>query len=557
MCDTCGSEIYQEVVGQEFMPKMSCPSQRCRDNKSKGKVNMQTRGSKFTKYQELRIQELPDQVPVGHIPRSITVQCRGEQARRCGPGDTITVSGIFLAQRFLGYKGLKAGLQSSTFIDACSIEKEKKTYTELTGNLDTKQRKEIQEISMRPNCYKSLASSIAPEIYGHDDVKRALLLQLVGGVTRALPDGMKIRGDINICLVGDPGVAKSQLLKYVSKVAPRGVYTTGKGSSGVGLTAAIVKDTLTGELSLEGGALVLADMGICCIDEFDKMEEGDRTAIHEVMEQQTISIAKAGITTTLNARTAVLAAANPLYGRYNKRKSISENVDLPNSLLSRFDLLYLLLDKANSDKDKALATHVLHVHKHLERPANVDAESLLPVETVKRYICAARELHPTIPRALTAYVVDNYVSLRGKDGQGVGHGHTARRNGSINQAVMTARQLLSILRLGQALARIRLANRVENDDIDEAIRLIDSSKASLHEENKTDHREDVTSQIYGIVRDEWLRKDPNAPALDYPRIETMVLHKGFSGDQLRSTLTEYESLGVITVDADRTQIVFE
>merc|ERR1719311_893993 len=249
------------------------------------------------------------------------------------------------------------------FIEAHSIRKHKHGYNEESVN-EQETNLKIDEAVKKGSLYESAAKSIAPEIFGHVDVKKALLLVLIGSFTKMMKDGMKIRGDIHTLLMGDPGVAKSQLLKQAINIAPRSVYTTGKGSSGVGLTASVVRDSMTGEVSLEGGALVLADMGVCCIDEFDKMEEGDRTAIHEVMEQQSVSIAKAGITTSLNCRTTVLAAANPQYGRYNPYKSPVENIDLPAALLSRFDLLFLLLDTVDMDKDKNLALHVCKVHSN-------------------------------------------------------------------------------------------------------------------------------------------------------------------------------------------------
>merc|ERR1719428_266918 len=201
-----------------------------------------------------------------------------------------------------------------------------------------------------------------------------MILLLVGGVHKQKDDGMKLRGDMHMLLMGDPGVAKSQLLKHVCRVAPRAVYTSGKGSSSVGLTAAIVKDPNTSEVTLEGGALVMADRGLCAIDEFDKMDESDRTAIHEVMEQQTVSIAKAGITTSLNARTTVLAAANPAYSRWNLNKSIVENINLPDSLLSRFDLQFVLIDKVDNSSDMKLAQHVGYVHQYLQAPPNDDTD---------------------------------------------------------------------------------------------------------------------------------------------------------------------------------------
>ena len=272
-CDDCGVEVYQVLKHQrEFMPQRSCPACMEANRRRNGSLQLQTRGSKFVKFQELKLQELPSQVPMGHVPRSLSVYCRGELTRLANPGDVITVDGVFLPQRVAegGYRAMKAGLMTTLFVEAQHIDVHKKSFDEslldsLSEEESARLDADIQKVATSEDPIGILSSSIAPEIFGHADIKRALLLQLTGGVSRKLPDGMKIRGDINICLMGDPGVAKSQLLKHVASIAPRGVYTTGKGSSGVGLTAAVTKDTHTGELSLEGGALVLADQGICAI----------------------------------------------------------------------------------------------------------------------------------------------------------------------------------------------------------------------------------------------------------------------------------------------------
>lgn len=550
------------------------------------------------KFQELKLQELPNQVPIGHIPRSMSVHCHGELTRISSPGDVVTIDGIFLPQRYDGFKAMKAGLITDTYLFANRIEVHKKSYDEDVNLKDEALSKAVTAVATGPDPVGRLARSIAPEIFGHHDVKRALLLQLVGGVSRRLADGMRIRGDINVLLMGDPGVAKSQLLKYISSVAPRGVYSTGKGSSGVGLTAAITKDITTGDMALEGGALVLADKGVCCIDEFDKMDESDRTAIHEVMEQQTVSIAKAGITATLNARAAVLAAANPLYGRYNRHKGLGENVNLPNSLLSRFDLMFLLLDVANVDSDMSLARHVTFVHKHngTQIRRNEDAESNnamqgsddddnedssdeeeggigvdddkpLDAEVVREYIARARQHHPSVPKDVAPYVVEAYVSLRVADNEksrpkggrnSFNNKTNSAQTANEEQTKMTARQLLSILRLSQALARLRFSDFVAREDVDEAIRLTHMSRASLldediYQEGKS-KGEDVVSRIYGLIRD--YRRSVGGSRVEKSVCESMALRKGFTAEQFQATIEEYEALNILQLNATKTHIDF-
>eukprot|EP00842_Homolaphlyctis_polyrhiza_P001607 jgi/Hompol1/2447/HPOL_001523-RA len=380
-CDNCGNEIFQEVTSESISPLAICTSVTCKSNNVKGALHMQTRACKFLKFQEVKLQELTDQVPIGHIPRYMTVYLTEDQTRTVSPGEMVFISGVVMPIPFTGFRAMRAGLITDTYLEAHHVEQVKKQYADL--NVTPALQHDFEELLKKPNIYRRLAHSIAPEIYGHSDVKKALLLMLVGGATKETGDGMKIRGDLNICLMGDPGVAKSQLLKYISKLAPRAIYTTGRGSSGVGLTASVMRDPVTNEMVLEGGALVLADNGIACIDEFDKMDDSDRTAIHEVMEQQTISISKAGVNTTLNARTSILAAANPQYGRYNTRMKPTDNINLPAALLSRFDLLFLLLDKPSMDDDLRLAQHVTYVHKMLTHPKREDDVELIDLSLLK------------------------------------------------------------------------------------------------------------------------------------------------------------------------------
>ncbi|NXN22772.1 MCM7 factor, partial [Nycticryphes semicollaris] len=365
-CDQCGAETYQPIQATTFMPLLMCPSRECQTNRSGGRLYLQSRGSKFVKFQELKIQEHTDQVPVGHLPRSMTVAVTGENTRLAQPGDHVSVTGVFLPLLRTGFRQVAQGLLSETYLEAHCIVKMNKSEEEEAGAGDLSEE-ELQQIT----------GGAGEGAGGH------------GGSLHPTPI----------------------LTPPTSSLPPLpGQYTTGRGSSGVGLTAAVLRDPLTGELVLEGGALVLADQGVCCIDEFDKMLEADRTAIHEVMEQQSISIAKAGVLATINARCAILRAPNPAYGRYTPQRSLEHNIQLPAALLSRFDLLWLIQDRPDRDNDLRLAQHITYVHQHSRQPPC--AFEQLDMKLMRRYIAMCKRKQPVVPESLADYITAAYVEMR-------------------------------------------------------------------------------------------------------------------------------------------------
>lgn len=401
--------------------------------------------SEFLDTQTTKLQEPLENLSGGEQPRQINVVLEDDLVDTITPGDIIRITGTLKTVRDEKTKLFK------NYIYCNYIEALEQEFEEL--QISEEDEAQIEELAKDPDVYNKIINSTAPSIKGYREVKEAIALQLFGGVAKELEDKTRIRGDIHILIVGDPGIGKSQMLKYVSKLAPRGIYTSGKGTSGVGLTAAAVKDDLGG-WSLEAGALVLGDRGNVCVDELDKMRSEDRSAIHEALEQQTISIAKAGIMATLNSRCAMLAAANPKFGRFDRYKSIAEQINLPSPILSRFDLIFVVEDKPNAERDKKLAGHILNIHKNAQIPFEIDPELL------RKYIAYARkQVRPELTQGAIEVLQEFYVGMRG----------SAEDDDS--PVPITARQLEALVRLSEANCKIRLGKEVTADDAKRAIRL--------------------------------------------------------------------------------------
>ena len=461
----------------------------------------------FADKQVIKLQETPDNVPDGQTPHSVSLCAYEELVDVCKAGDRIEVTGIFRSNPVRinpRQRTIKALFK--TYIDVLHIQKvdkrrlgidvstiEQELSEQVAGDVEQSRKiseeeeAKIKATAARGDVYELLSRSLAPSVYEMDDVKKGILLQLFGGTNKSFEKGgsPKYRGDINVLLCGDPSTSKSQLLMYVHKIAPRGVYTSGKGSSAVGLTAYISRDPETRQIVLESGALVLSDGGVCCIDEFDKMSDSTRSVLHEVMEQQTVSIAKAGIITTLNARTSILASANPIGSKYNVNLPVPQNIDLPPTLLSRFDLVYLVLDRIDEQSDRRLARHLVGMYLE-DAPENASSQEILvsipppplqrtstnqnplkPVEFLTSYISYARtKCQPKITPAASSALVTAYVQMR-KLGEDV---RAAER-----RITATTRQLESMIRLAEAHAKMRLADEVTANDVHAAVRLIKSA----------------------------------------------------------------------------------
>ncbi|KAI5854334.1 MCM2/3/5 family-domain-containing protein [Tricharina praecox] len=420
----------------------------------------------FIDQQVLKLQEAPDMVPVGELPRHILVSADRHLTNKVVPGSRCTVIGIFSIYQSKGSKGAAAAVAiRNPYIRLVGIQADVDHTAKGSAIFSEEEEQEFLELSRKPNLYEMIVDSLAPSIYGNVDIKKAIACLLFGGSKKILPDGMRLRGDINVLLLGDPGTAKSQLLKFVEKIAPIAIYTSGKGSSAAGLTASVQRDNQSREFYLEGGAMVLADGGVVCIDEFDKMRDEDRVAIHEAMEQQTISIAKAGITTILNARSSVLAAANPIFGRYDDMKSPGENIDFQTTILSRFDMIFIVKDEHNPGRDETIARHVMNLHMNrMTEKDEVVGE--IPMDKLKRYItyCKTR-CAPKLSTEASEKLSSHFVQIRKRV-------HELESSANERSSIpITVRQLEAIIRITESLAKLSLSPIATEEHVDEAIRL--------------------------------------------------------------------------------------
>jgi len=465
-CKRCGT--YNPIIqsGPFLRAPFQCSDPAC---SSKGPFDFVQEESKFIDSQRIRIQERPEDLPPGQLPRTLNIELVGRDlVDLARPGDHVSIVGIVRAAaptmpRIGKLRTFRLHLDA-TYTDIRSKEPE-------TVSISPEEEKQILDLAKDPWIHRKIIRSIAPSIYGYEYIKEAIAYLLFGGVAKNLAD-ITIRGEMNVLIVGDPGTAKSQLLQYVGRIAPRGLYTSGRGTTAAGLTAAVLRER-GGGMTLEAGALVLADKGVACIDEIDKMRPEDRVAIHEAMEQHTVSVAKGGIVATLNARTAILAAANPALGRYDPYRNVAENITLTVTILSRFDLIFVLKDLPEKESDTKMTEHILELH----RRGMVPVESPIEPDLLRKYISYAKNVKPVLTHEAIQRLRDFYLAMRSSGTEGA-------------PIAITARQLESLVRLAEARARVALRKEVTAEDAEAAITIM---RKSLEEVgiDMASHRMDI------------------------------------------------------------------
>ncbi|WP_415281885.1 minichromosome maintenance protein MCM [Candidatus Nitrososphaera sp. FF02] len=452
-CTNCNAPTEATLKGLVLKKPGKCSA--CGEKE----LEMDPENSIFIDFQMVRLQELPEDLPAGQLPHYVEVTVMGDLVDQCRPGDRIMLTGIIRIEQEQLAPQAKTSLfrlrmegNNIEYLGGRAGNKDTRTVERIA--ISTEDERQIRAIGAKPDAYEKLVASFAPHIYGQEAIKEAILLLIIGSVTKKLEDGSTRRGDINVLLVGDPGTAKSEMLKFAAKIAPRGLYTSGRGSTAAGLTAAVIRDK-SGIMMLEAGAVVLGDQGLVCIDEFDKIKPEDRSALHEVMEQQTCSVAKGGIVATLNARTSILSAANPMYGKYDPYKNITENVNLPVPLLTRFDLIFIVRDIPEKDKDNLIASHILEIHKDAEHAA----KPAIDIDLFSKYLSFAKGIEPALTTEATDIIRSYYMDMRKAESEGM--------------ITVTPRQLEGLVRLATARARLLLKDKVDSDDAKRAIYLVD------------------------------------------------------------------------------------
>jgi len=458
-CSLCGAQFeVLQLTSRIRWPKF-CTNKRCKA-KAQTDFRLISKNSEFIDWQSIMIQEIPEDLPPGRIPRSVQAILTHDLVDIVKPGDRVKLMGIFKSVIAQSTKSINSTL-FKTYFDINFIDPEDKTEDSI--DLTKEDRKKIEDLSKEPLIQKKIARSIASDIYGREDLKMASALSLFAGTRKKKPGGSYKRGDIHVLFVGDPGTGKSEILKSAIEVSPRGLYTSGKGSTAVGLTAAVIKEPDTGQMNLEAGVVVLANGGVAAIDEFDKMDTADRSALHEAMEQQTVSIAKAGIVATLKAQTAIIAAANPYSGRYDRYKTPTQNIRLPPSLLSRFDLIFIVIDRPNPADDAQMAEFILK-NSMMKSEENLEENytSIAPIsrDLLKKYIKHARRTcNPILTDEAKERIKEFYLELRGQYDS--------------EDAIISilARNLDALVRLSEAYAKMALRDKVLKEDVEAIIKI--------------------------------------------------------------------------------------